>query len=450
MHYNGHRFHNDVQSQPYSPDPKMNISIAGCGHLGSVVAAGFAAAGHHVRCFDVHRKHFDYRSLPHEPGLAELVDKGAERLAFADRFADLLAHGQVLYFCLSAPSGDEGLIDVRSLLSSIERIKDTQGVRLFVKSTVPVGTCRSIQRVLEKNGNKDCRVVYEPEFTSEGTAVKDFLHARRRVFGCTDQAFIEPLLQAIYNPLDERRTVQYHCMSFESAELSKLALNSMLACRISFVNELANYASVCGAEVEHVVQVLCSDQRIGQRHLRPGIGYGGMCLPKDVASLCRQMQKSSGTAILPAVIKTNLAQPKVFFSIVRRRFSDLANRRIAFLGYSFKGGTSDTRGSLALDVLRLFMAERSALFVYDPKESLPDDCMSSCKACASMDEAVSNADCVVLGCDYPLFVEADWSAIAAGMRHAVMFDCRNCLDSAAMQKAGFEYYAVGRPPSQTV
>lgn len=428
----------------------MNISIAGCGHLGSVVAAGFAAAGHHVRCFDVHRKSFDQESLPHEPGLAELLDQGAGRLAFVERFEELPAHGQVFYLCVSAPSGDEGLIDVHNLLSNVERIKDTQGVCLFVKSTAPVGTCRSIQRLLEKNGNKDCRVVYEPEFTSEGAAVKDFLQARRRVFGRMNEVSIEALVQAIYHPIDERRAVQYHYMSFESAELSKLALNSMLACRVSLINELANYAGACGADLEHVIQVLCSDQRIGRRYLRPGIGYGGMCLPKDVASLCRQMQKSSGTAILPAVIQTNLAQPKAFFSIVRRRFPDLSNRRVAFLGYSFKGGTSDTRGSLALDVLRLFAAERSALFVYDPKASLPDDCASSCKACASMDEAVADADCVVLGSDYPLFVETDWSEIAGGMRHAVMFDCRNCLDPAVMRKAGFEYYAVGHPPPKTV
>ena len=426
----------------------MNISMVGCGHLGCVVAASFASAGHQLQCFDIRRKNFD--DLPYEPGLRQLIQQNIQRITFAERLGDLLAHSKLLYFCLSAPSGEQGLIDTSNLLASVAQIKNTQGLCLFIKTTVPVGTCRQVQQCLRTNGNLNYQVIFEPEFTSESTAVKDFTQASYRVFGCDEQQAALPIIEKVYRPLDKQAAVAYHCMDIESAELSKLALNSMLACRLSFVNELANYASTCGANVDQLMKVIGSDRRLGKHYLRPGIGYGGMCLPKDIHSLCHQMQASSGTAMLPAIMASNRTQHQVIFAMAKRRFPDLSQCRVAFLGYSFKGGTSDTRASPALDVLRLFIAAQAQLSVYDPQAPLPDDYASSCVVAATPLEAVAAADCIVLGSDWSSLMNMEWPTIAADMRHAILFDCKNCLDPILLQQAGFEYYAVGHawPPLQ--
>ena len=426
----------------------VNISIIGCGYLGCVIAASFAAAGHRVACYDIRRKNLD-GNLPHEPGLKELLIDHRGRIAFVARMLDLLAHSRTLYFCLSAVSGDDGLIDIDNLLSSLGQIKNRRGLNIIVKTTVPVGTGRRIQASLKKNGNQDCRLVFEPEFTSEGTAVDDFQKAAYRVFGCddNDRPAVAALVKELYGPLDgHREGARHHYMSLESAELSKLAINSMLACRLSFINELANYASECGADIDQLSEALKSDKRIGPHYLRPGIGYGGMCLPKDIGSLRKQMRERSSAATLTAAIEVNSRQHSVIASMIARRFSDLSQCRIAFLGYSFKGNTDDMRDSPALNILRFLTARRSVVLAYDPQASLPDEYASACAVCAELDEALSDCDCIVVGSDWPAFIRLDWPALARRVRQAVVFDCKNCLNAEAVRQAGFEYYAVGHAP----
>lgn len=428
----------------------MKIGVIGCGYLGSVVAACFAARGHEVLCYDPRyaaaRGPLGIDSLLFEPGVRALAESAGARLAFTASFADLPAWSQVHYVCAAAPPGDDGLIDTANLFAVARELAAAPGLRLFVKSTVPVGTTRRLQAELRA---PDARAIFEPEFTSEGSAVADFLEGAYRVFGADGIDALRPLIEEIYRPLDAGREVEHCFMGLESAELSKLSLNSMLACRLSFVNELANYTRACGADIDAVAGVLRADPRIGPLYLKPGPGFGGACLPKDSLSLCRQMEAASGAHMLRAIVAANARQRDILFDLLRARFAKFDGLEIALLGLAFKAGTDDTRGSPALRLIEQLRAVGGArLRAYDPLIQLADVLGDELAAADVRQEddpyaAAAGADAVALCTDAPELVALDLPRLAGVVRARNLFDSRNALDPAKAAAAGFHYVAIG-------
>jgi UDPglucose 6-dehydrogenase len=422
---------------------KEPIGVVGAGWVGLVTAACFAELGHEVWARDIVPEKVESLSrgeVPiHEPGLPELVAKHAGRLHFTTDMGELLEYAQLLFVCVDTPptySGDADLSRVEAVLGDLG---DSNEHALVMKSTVPVGTGRSIRRRRDGIG-----YVSNPEFLKEGSAVEDFMNPDRVVVGANggSEQYADRV-QALYAPLGAEvvRT------DVASAEMIKLASNAFLATKISFINEIANVSEELGADVREVARGMGLDDRIGPKFLQAGVGFGGSCFPKDVQAL-KQLAGNTGYhfQLLTAVVEVNELQKRRTISKLQKHLGSLAGKEIAMLGVAFKPNTDDVREATSLVLAGRLAGEGAMVRAYDPVAGdKAEDMLAGARVVHSALEALEGADAVVLVTEWPEFRELDWSGeVKSRMRVPLVVDGRNFLDREALVESGFTYEGIGR------
>lgn len=422
-------------------EEKAPIGVIGAGWVGLVTAACFAELGHRVIARDVLPEKVEALGRGeitiHEPGLSGLLEKNRDRLTFTTDIDEVLTAARLLFVCVDTPptySGDADLSRVRSVVADLKGDGDHV---LIMKSTVPAGTGTSIRRDQPGLAYVSC-----PEFLKEGTAVTDFLNPDRVVIGAEpeDVAAAEEVA-ALYRPLGGEIVMT----DTASSEMIKLASNAYLATRISFINEIANVCEEVGADVGEVSRGMGLDQRIGPHFLRPGIGFGGSCFPKDVNAL-KLLAGNSGYhfQLLNAVIEVNELQKRRVVSKLARHLGSLVGKRIALLGLAFKPDTDDMREASSLVLSARLTGEGAEVVAYDPvamdnaRSLLPGVEMKE-----EAQEALAGADAAVLVTEWSEFREIDWSEAADRMRRPLLIDGRNFLDAGELRSAGFLYEGIG-------
>lgn len=419
------------------------IGVVGAGWVGLVTAACFAELGHEVWARDIVPEKVESLSrgeVPiHEPGLAELVTKNAERLHFTTEMGDVLENAQLLFVCVDTPPTYSGDADLSRVDAVIADLGDSKEHALVMKSTVPVGTGRSIQRRRDGLG-----YVSNPEFLKEGSAVADFMKPDRVVVGASDdsQEYADRV-EALYEPLGGPivRT------DVASAEMIKLASNAFLATKISFINEIANVSEELGADVREVARGMGLDDRIGPKFLQAGVGFGGSCFPKDVKAL-KQLAGNSGYhfQLLTAVVEVNELQKRRTISKLQKHLGTLEGKEVALLGVAFKPDTDDVREATSLVLAGRLAGEGANVRAYDPVVGPnAQDMLAGAEITGSALEAIDGADAVVLVTEWPEFRELDWAGeVKRRMRVPLVVDGRNFLDREQLVEAGFTYEGIGR------
>ena len=439
----------------------MRISIFGSGYVGLVQAAVFSEVGHKVTCMDIDPARIERiqgGDLPfYEPGLNDLVQAGIAQntLCFTDDTAEAVEASDYLFICVGTPAAADGNADLQYVMSVAEGIAAHMSTRKVVvnKSTVPVGTADKVAECIAaglaaRRADIPFEVCSNPEFLKEGSAVADALKPDRIIIGARSEATVAEF-RRMYESFN-RNHDKMMFMDPRSAELTKYAANAMLATKISFINEIANIAEAVGADVELVRQGIGSDPRIGYQFIYPGAGYGGSCFPKDVQAL-DYLAKQSGTPaqILPAVHNTNERQKQKLVEQVIARFgADLTNRTVAVWGLSFKPNTDDMREAPSRVLIEAVWRAGGKVKAFDPQA------MEACEAiygprddmnyCATKEEALDNADCLVICTEWKLFRAPDFEDIKKRLITPVIIDGRNLYNPEDMEALDIEYFGIGR------
>ena len=423
----------------------MQVAVFGAGYVGLVTGSCLADLGHDVVVRDVIEERIDALrrgDVPiHEGGLTELLEQNRDRLTFTTEVDEAVEGAAVVYVAVGTPptySGDADLSAVWTVVDELPRVD--RRIVIAMKSTVPVGTGRTVRHRLDDRGLTNVGYVSNPEFTAEGTAVHDFMHPDRVVIGAFDEAdgdLVERLHDGIEAPV-------VRC-DVPSAEMIKLAANAALVTRISFINEIANVCEATGADVLTVSQGIGLDRRIGPAFLRAGIGYGGSCFPKDSLAL-KQLAANSGYSfqLLNAVIEVNELQKRRVIGKLERRLGPLRDKRITLLGLAFKPGTDDMREAPSLVLAGRLLSEGAEVRAWDP---VADGAihLHGVEIAKSALEALDGADAAVVVTEWPELRELDWAEAGARMRNRLVVDGRNLLDAVRLRALGFEYEGIGRP-----
>ncbi len=426
---------------------RETVGVIGVGYVGLVTAACLAELGHHVVCRDIAPERvamLQRGEVPiHEPGVPELLQRNAERLTFTLDMEDVFRDARIAIICVDTPptaSGDADLSRVEAVIEALPA--SAEGAVLVMKSTVPVGTGNRVRSELDARGREDVGYVSNPEFLREGSAVADFRQPDRVVVGGDRPEDVERVAR-LYQDLN----APILTTDIASAEMIKLASNAFLATKISFVNEIANVCERVGADVEEVARGMGMDSRIGQSFLRPGIGYGGSCFPKDVTAL-KQLAGNTGYSfqLLASVIEVNELQKRRVIGKLQDRLGSLRGRRVALLGLAFKPHTDDMREASSIVLASRLIAEGASVVAFDPVAAerargvLPE----AVEIAGSMLAAVTDADAVVIVTEWPEFRAVLSSEVHAAMRGPLIVDGRNLLDPSEAVAAGFTYVPIGR------
>jgi UDPglucose 6-dehydrogenase len=419
------------------------IAVFGAGYVGLVTGACFAELGHRVVVRDVVAEKIERLrggEVPiYEPGLEELIARNAERLSFTTDVNEAIDGAEFVYVAVGTPPTYSGDADLSAVWTVIDELPEVdRRVVVCMKSTVPVGTGEKVRHRLDARGLAHVGYVSNPEFTAEGTAVRDFMEPDRIVIGAFDEADGDAVAQ-----LHEGIDAPVVRADVASAEMIKLAANAALMARISFINEIANVCEATGADVVKVAEGIGWDRRIGKSFLRAGIGFGGSCFPKDSLAL-KQLAASSGYhfQVLNAVIEVNELQKRRVVGKLKQLLGSLRGRRVALLGLAFKPHTDDTREAPAFVLAGRLLAEGADVVAWDPVARA--DGVHGVVQVESVADAVADADAAELVTEWPELADLDWATLGATMRRAVLVDGRNMLDPASMREAGFTYDAIGR------
>jgi UDPglucose 6-dehydrogenase len=417
------------------------VGVIGVGWVGLVTAACFAELGHPVIARDILQEKVDSLARGevtiHEPGLADLVRRNAERLTFTTEMPELLDGARLLFVCVDTPPTYSGDADLSRVRAVVEELPEGSEHVLIMKSTVPAGTGETIRRDMPGLSYVSC-----PEFLKEGTAVADFMHPDRVVVGVDpgDEEAATAVAR-LYEPLGE---VLHTDVS--SAEMIKLASNAFLATKISFINEIANVCEEVGADVGEVARGMGLDQRIGSSFLRAGIGYGGSCFPKDVTAL-KMLAGNTGYhfQLLTSVIEVNELQKRRVVGKLEKHLGSLLGKRVALLGLAFKPDTDDMREASSLVLAARLQGEGAEVVAYDPVASeRAGQLLDSVTLTGSALEALEGADAAVLVTEWSEFAELDWTDVARRMARPLIVDGRNFLDPTTLRAAGFDYEGIGK------
>ncbi len=436
----------------------MNIAIVGTGYVGLVTGTCFSDMGINVTCIDIDKEKIENLKsgiIPiYEPGLKELVHKNtiAGRLKFETDITRILDDVDVVFIAVGTPADEEGNADLKYVLDVAHIIgcNINKYIVIVTKSTVPVGTAAqvkvAIQTEIDKRGvSVDFDVASNPEFLKEGAAIKDFMSPDRVVIG-VDSNRAKELIARLYKPfmlVNDRMIFT----DIPSAEMIKYAANSMLATRISFINDIANLCELVGADVNMVRKGIGADNRIGKKFLYPGCGYGGSCFPKDVKALIKTAENVGyEMRVLKAVEEVNEKQKSVLFDKLVRHFNgDLSGKKIAIWGLSFKPETNDMREAPSLVLIEKLLTVGASVKVYDPIAM--DECHhrigENIGYAKDMYDAATNADALLLVTEWREFRFPSFTTLGKAMKDKVIFDGRNIYDPKELIAAGFTYYKIG-------
>ena len=440
----------------------MKITVVGTGYVGLVGAACLAEVGNHVLGLDVNTEKIRILKeggIPiHEPGLLEIVRRNVEngRLSFTTNIKEAVHFGEVQFIAVGTPPDEDGSADLQYVTEAarnIGRFMTSEKV-IVDKSTVPIGTGDKVRAAVAeelKKRNVDIHfsVVSNPEFLKEGAAVEDFMRPDRIVIGTEDPKAIEVMKQ-VYAPF-QRNHERLVVTNLRSAELIKYAANSMLATRISFMNELANLAEIVGADIEMVRQGIGSDPRIGYHFLYPGCGYGGSCFPKDVKALIKTAKDVAGfdLKLLKAVEEVNDLQKFVLPKKIKKQFGEsLKGKHFALWGLAFKPNTDDMREASSRVLIDELIKVGATITAYDPvaidegKRIFKDE--KNITFADTQDEALKNADALIIVTEWTEFRSPDFALIKASLKSPMIFDGRNLYDPKAVRTLGFNYFPIGR------
>ena len=437
----------------------MNIAIVGTGYVGLVTGTCFAEVGVDVTCVDVDPEKIDkleHGIIPiYEPGLKDMVlrNRQAGRLHFTTDLRTCLDNVEVIFSAVGTPPDEDGSADLKYVLQVARTIGENMNdYKLVVtKSTVPVGTARkvraAIQEELAKRGlDLDFDVASNPEFLKEGTAVADFMSPDRVVVGVESERARE-LMTRLYKPF-LKQNFRVIFMDIPSAEMTKYAANSMLATRISFMNDIANLCELVGADVNMVRDGIGSDTRIGRKFLYAGCGYGGSCFPKDVKALIKTAQQNGyDMKVLRSVEEVNEQQKSILFRKLQDALgNDLKGRTIAIWGLAFKPETDDMREAPALVLIDKLLKAGCSIRVFDP------EAMNECRRrigdvvyyASDHYDALVDADALLMVTEWKAFRLPAWQVVLKTMRRPLIIDGRNIYDAEEMRQNGFEYHCIGR------
>jgi UDPglucose 6-dehydrogenase len=431
----------------------LNIGVVGTGYVGLVVGACLAENGNSVVCVDKDADkiaRLQRGEIPiYEPGLNDLVPRNVteERLEFTTDLPAAVRESEVIFIAVGTPQDEDGSADLSHVLAVAEGIgRAMNGYKILVnKSTVPVGTARKVREVVSALTSHPFAVVSNPEFLKEGTAVDDFLKPDRVVIG-TDDPKVEAVMRKLYEPF-MRTGKPILVMDPASAEITKYAANAMLATRISFMNEIANYCDEVGADVRHVRLGMGTDSRIGASFLFPGVGYGGSCFPKDVKALIRMGHDAKvALNVVEAVDRTNEGQKAILVPRVAAHLGGLEGKTVAVWGLAFKPRTDDMREAPAIAIIEALLAGGAKVRAYDPKAEEQSKRLfgSRVELCGRAYEAVADADALIVVTEWSEFREPDFAKIKGLMRRAAIFDGRNIYDPRVLRDLGFHYEGIGR------
>ncbi len=431
------------------------ITVVGTGYVGLVTGTCFAETGNDVLCVDIDEAKVEMMragKVPiYEPNLDTYFERNisAGRLNFTTSLEEGVAHGNIIFLALPTPPGEDGSADLSYILNVADQLGGMmKEYKVIVdKSTVPVGTAEKVHAALAKHASVDFAVVSNPEFLREGFAVSDFMKPDRVVVGTRDERAIK-IMGSLYKPFVRQGNPIYF-MDEKSAELTKYAANSFLATKITFMNEVANFCELVGADVDKVRIGIGSDTRIGKRFLFPGIGYGGSCFPKDVQALVKSgKEKNFDFQILDAVTKVNHEQKTILFPKIKNFFKgELKGKKIAIWGLSFKPDTDDTREAPSLYMIEKLLNAGVNVVAYDPEAMDNFKSLSIGKQMSFVTneyDALDGADALLICTEWSLFRNPDFEKMKSFMNDAVIFDGRNLFDVEDMNAKGFYYSSIGR------
>ncbi len=430
------------------------IAVVGTGYVGLVTGTCFAETGNQVICVDIDANKVERMKngeVPiYEPHLDVLFERNikAERLSFTTSLEEGIRDAEIIFLALPTPPGEDGSADLSYILGVADELgKIMKDYKVIVdKSTVPVGTAEKVHNAISKNATVEFDVVSNPEFLREGYAVDDFLKPDRVVIG-TSSDRAQKVMEQLYKPF-VRQGNPIIFMDEKSAELTKYAANSFLATKITFMNEVANFCELVGADVDKVRIGIGSDTRIGKRFLFPGIGYGGSCFPKDVQALVKSgREENFEFEILNAVMAVNENQKTVLMPKIKNFFrGDLKGKKIAMWGLAFKPDTDDIREAPALYMIDALTAEGAEVMAYDPEAmaNVKRTIADKISYAENEYEALKDADALVICTEWGIFRNPDFVKVKSLMKDAVIFDGRNLFEIDEMTQLGFYYNSIGR------
>jgi len=439
----------------------MKITVVGTGYVGLVTGACFAETGIDVTCVDIDKTKIEKLQngeIPiWEPGLEEIVLRNVakNRLHFSTKLKDSINESEVIFSAVGTPPDEDGSADLKYVISVAQEIGKYMEKYLVVvtKSTVPIGTAvkvkNAIKKELEKRGkNIPFDVASNPEFLKEGNAIEDFLKPDRIVIGIeNDEA--EKIMRKLYKPfLLNNHPIFF--MDIPSAEMTKYAANSILATKISFMNDIANLCEIVGADVNMVRKGIGSDTRIGNKFIYPGVGYGGSCFPKDVKALIKTSDENKySLKILKAVEDVNEKQKEVLFNKINKHFkNNLKNKKIAMWGLSFKPNTDDMREAPSLVIIDKLLQQGAKVIAYDPVSMDETQRRIGNVISFAKDpfDALIDADALLIVTEWSEFRSPNFSIMEKLMKNKLIFDGRNIFEPTEMNELKWTYYSIGRKP----
>jgi UDPglucose 6-dehydrogenase len=436
----------------------MNICILGAGYVGLVNGVCFAEKGNDVRFVDIDEARIENlrkNIIPiYEPGLEELVVKNSRegRLRFLTDIREGLDACQMCFIAVATPPSADGSTDMTYVLSAADSLGDcaSRDILVVIKSTVPAGTNAQVQgridsKLAGRGLGKIVEVVSCPEFLKEGMAIDDCMNPDRVVIGTvSDKA--RAMMLSLYSPFANEDRILF--MDPASAEIAKYAANTMLASRISLMNEISRLCDAAGADIVSVKRGISRDRRIGPFFLNAGCGYGGSCFPKDVRSLASTGQKYGlNMAMVNAIDTANNEQKGILPAMIKRRFGDeTSGLKVAVLGLSFKPHTDDMREAPSILLIKRLLEYGASVVAFDPaaRDRAAEILPHGVSYAASAADAVAEADAAALVTEWPEFGALDWLEAGSRMKRKIFFDGRNMLDPQKMEEYGFEYYCIGR------
>jgi UDPglucose 6-dehydrogenase len=430
----------------------MKIAVIGTGYVGLSTGVCLAEIGHCVTCIDINEEKIELLrqgiSPIYEPGLEQMLasNMGAGRLTFTTSHQQGVQGAEIILIAVGTPQREDGAADLSYLEQAAEDISPylITGMIIVIKSTVPVGTNASFEKLLQSHSGLTVSIVSNPEFLRQGSAIQDTMKADRIIIGSENKQAAEKI-SVMYSPLN----VPVIFTSTKSAEMIKYAANAFLAIKISYINEIANLCEAVGADVEDIAKGIGKDKRIGEAFLHAGIGYGGSCFPKDVKALLHTAGLYGiNFSLLKETIAINGYQRELLVAKAIRRFGNLKDKKIALLGLSFKPETDDMREAPSIKIVGALSKLGAEVVAYDPvatfqaKKIIGD----SIKYASSVAEAVSGADAIFLVTEWNEFKQLDLGEMVAKMKQPIIFDGRNCFEEERVRVCkSIEYYPVGRP-----
>ena len=435
----------------------MKITIVGTGYVGLVTGTCFSEVGIDITCVDIDAKKIENLEkgiMPiYEPGLEAMVLKNMERgrLHFSTSLKDSLDESEAVFIAVGTPPGEDGSADLKYVLAVAREVGRHMKDYLVVvtKSTVPVGTAEKVRHaVAEELEKRESDLTFDvasnPEFLKEGAAINDFLKPDRIVVGVESDRS-QKIMERLYKPflLNGHPTI---FMDIPSAEMTKYAANSMLATKISFMNDVANLCELMGADVNMVRKGIGSDSRIGTKFIYPGVGYGGSCFPKDVKALIKTAEENGyRMRVLTAVEDVNNDQKSVMVNKVKKHFGDLSGMTFAMWGLSFKPKTDDMREAPSIVIANQLMALGAKVKAYDPvaMEEAKRDLGDTITYCKDEYETLIESDALLLVTEWPEFRVPNFNVVSKLLKNKVVFDGRNIYDREELKELGFDYYGIG-------